>query len=380
MPINVAVLYRRYAHEKATRLLAGTLARDGRAVVSRHCLSMLDEPGGAGRLAHALQDADVAILSCGGRDINAVLRCFPPGARRPYVVSLFPGIVLRRQLDAFVTRLGCDRVLLNSPADMARYRMLCAVLRVPCNGELYGAAWFEGGSCPDDGAALPMMAQAARGGPASVFFEQAGVPHRPEDMADLARKLLDLARRNPERHFYIKIRASEPAWPGARTTPQRSISDFMGKSAMPPNVSITDAPVSTLLGLADSCLTVSSSAAIEALLRGRHVYIVADYPARQNHLAFFRKSGLLTHVAHVDFASPPVVRGAWMGRHVVDPQSHVQRVSAAIVRAQAKPRPPPARWRRWLLPLFFPDTVLPNPRTWLRQLRRAFQLLEAAGE
>src|SRR5690606_3577751 len=112
----------------------------------------------------------------------------------------------RRQLDAFVTRLGCDRVLLNSPADLARYRMLCAVLRVPCNGELYGAAWFEGAARAGEGAGpLPMTAHAARGGPASVFFEQAGVPHRPEDMADLARKLLDLARRNPERHFYIKI-------------------------------------------------------------------------------------------------------------------------------------------------------------------------------
>ncbi|SAI74838.1 Uncharacterised protein [Bordetella ansorpii] len=368
---SIAVVHRHYAHEKAARLLARSLADEGGRQVSWHGLSDYDDD--VEGLRSALGRAAIVVLSCGGRDINRILHLFPESQPRPFFVSLFPGIVLRSQLDAFITRLRCDLVLLNSRADLESYGRICDLLRVPFNGILYGAGWFEA-------AAVDRATEA----PLTVFFEQIDVPHRKPQRRALADGLARLALRHPERQFLIKAR-DPVAGTGRRSRGvdghiDDRVSDFVACQRRLPNLHISQAPVSQLLSDADSCVTISSSAAIEALLMGRRTYLLADYPARQNYGGFFQGSGLLVRLADLDPGRQPAPIKEWLHANVMDPRTTLPEIRRAIERQQKNPRPCIAARHKVLLAAYCGRAIFPEPHTFLRRTFKAFRLVEARVE
>lgn len=373
---TIVVVYRHYAHEKAARLLARALASHGGWQVLWHGLSAYDDDADA--LKKTLERASCVVLSCGGRDINRILGLFPQTRPRPVFISLFPGIVLRSQLDAFITRLRCDLVLLNSRADLQVYGRICDLLRVPFNGILYGAGWFE--------ATAEQASSDVPGAPSTtVFFEQIGVPHRLQDRQTLADGLVRLALRYPDRQFLIKSR--DPVKNAAAGTfgPHEAqsldrVSDLVARHPGLPNLHITGAAVSQLLMVADSCMAISSSAVIEALLMGKPAYLLADYPARQNFVEFFQESGLQVRLSDVDLDRRPAPDAGWMLANVTDPRTTLPAICRAVPRLQRNPRPAIAARHKVLLAASCGSGIFPDPHTFLRRTFKAFRLVEARVE
>ncbi|NYT79819.1 hypothetical protein H0A71_22900 [Alcaligenaceae bacterium] len=73
----------------------------------------LNDFGGPKEAARELNDADMVVLSCGGKDINEILSLLRDRNCKALTVALFPGIVVPEQLDAFVSRVRCSITLLN---------------------------------------------------------------------------------------------------------------------------------------------------------------------------------------------------------------------------------------------------------------------------
>ncbi|TEA78016.1 DUF6716 putative glycosyltransferase [Allopusillimonas ginsengisoli] len=363
---QVAVVFRTYAQEKATRFLCQALNDDKRfGKTKRFDLQAWKD---ADALCRALAVHDVIVFSCGGRDLNALLDRVRRKADRIKAVALFPGIVMDSQLDAFITRAGCDIVLLNSEMDAGIYRRVCHALGLQNNGIVYGAAWLEAhaGGQVDNSSAKDVVGIL----PSTAFFEQLYVPCRRKERQRLAQDLILIAERNPHRMFLIKGRSAEP---GSRQVPEalcRIIADI-GK---PVNMSFTEAPVNSVLEIVDSCLSISSSAAIEALLLRKNVYLLSGYASEGSHDQYFQDSGLIVQAEQVDFMRPPAACSRWLRENVQHPAFGLETVKHRLMQPKNELRVLPARCSITKLALAFPAVFLRHPLKSLRVVGRSFAI------
>ncbi|UXC36802.1 hypothetical protein K6V71_12470 [Cupriavidus gilardii] len=321
------------------------------------------------RLSAALQNSSIVVLSCGGRDINQILRRLDKYPSRPITVSVFPGIVVKDQFDALITRLRCDYVLLNSAADLSRYSALCRAIGLANNGLEYGASWYA----PSTSVAQPVSQPQA-----TAFFEQIDVPPAPHARRQLVSLLIRIAKKYPERDFYIKPRQSEMCFSrGSRRRRYWPLTDFLQEMDRPENLHVFDQDVEQLLARTDSCITVSSSAAIEYILAGKKAFIVSDFASVKNFSHYFCGSGLLRSFDDIDFDEPIWPDPRWVRHNVKYPD-----LPEAELRVLLKAEPGlirrgmqfsflhMAKLTLHLLPL-----LLSSPRAGARRLRRAINLI-----
>lgn len=261
---------------------------------------------GMPELAEALLAAppDVLVVALGGGGVIAAIRAlasgWPSDLRRPIVVSGYFGVVYEKVVEGLLGRAGSDIVLANSPYDVARFT------------EVYAGLGLDPGVVVETG--LPFL----RTSPAPtsphpftvVFACQPGVPATLAERDYLVRRLIKHAELHPERRVVLKLRSA----PGERVThaepyPYPAI---LRRHDAPPNLQVALGDMGETLTETDLLVTVSSTAALEAMHAGLGTVLLTDFGVREGlGNAFFVGSGCLASFDEVDAGSSPLADPEW---------------------------------------------------------------------
>ena len=236
--------------------LASALTGSG---LARDRVSRVEYGSLAGRLAGLR--ADVVVIGARGPLVRVLARDIAAGERRPVVVTGLPGISIPATRKAVVYRLQCDLFVVHSHRERREFGALSAR-----TGYAHRYAL----------ATLPFAREAISAGrrmPANagrtdlVFAAQAKVPAERADRLRVARMLLRTARADPSRRVVVKLRAA----PGEHQTHAEhdGYPELLASlGPLPENLVTSTAPMATALATAEGLVTVSSTAAIEAMARG----------------------------------------------------------------------------------------------------------------
>ena len=260
-----------------------------------------------------LEAYDLVLLGLDGRHSRYFLQKFYAAfaletSRRPVVAAYYPGILFRFHLEGMQSRMSADLVLLNSVHDC----------------ELYGAMLQGLGVAESNGIAVGLSyvgpPQPARSdGDAIVFFGQPTVPPGIHERAYLVEQLVAVAQRHPSHRVILKPRHR----PGERTLHRDRfhfdylVASYASRYGLPTNFHLSYAPVGELLVEAASALTISSTAALEALACGVPTHILTDFGIHENlgnH--FFLGSGLFATFEEIRPDMPCVVESTWSRTHI----------------------------------------------------------------
>ncbi len=241
--------------------LAAALASAGRSI-GRPAVVGLEEL--CARVAKL--QPDVVLLSLRGPLVKVVIRAITrSGGRRPVIVSGLPGISVPATRKAVALRAQADLFVVHSKREVREFTELAARMSVPMRFGL---------------ATLPFLPPPA--GPTTlsgdvIFAAQAKVPRTREDRLALLGWLAESARRHPMRRVVVKVRATH----GEQQT-HAEAHDYAQLMAVltpppPPNLVIEGGAMAAHLAGASGLVTVSSTAAIEAIALGRPVLALDDF-------------------------------------------------------------------------------------------------------
>ncbi|WP_459183604.1 DUF6716 putative glycosyltransferase [Streptomyces sp.] len=285
--------------------------------------------------------ADVLILSCVGGTVQALLHglarawCGAPG--RPVVVTGYVGVVYEKLADGLLLRAGADLVLANSAHDAERFR------------EVYSGVGAAAAADSVVETALPFLEGApyepSPDRPFTVVFAvQPSVPDNRADRTYLLRRAVEHARSHPGREVLVKLRSK----PGEQTThiEEQPYQKLVAKLDPPPNLQLVYGHMGEVLDRTDLLVTVSSTAALEALHRAIPTAVLTDLGIREplgNH--HFLGSGAYASWDQLDAGLVPQADPAWARTHGVaaagDPFGAVRdRVTALAGAAELPPLAP----------------------------------------
>jgi hypothetical protein len=253
---------------------------------------------------------DIVVLALVGGGVQAMLHGLAALGReqRPVVVTGYVGVVYEKLSDGLLLRHGADVVLANSRHDAARFRAV------------YEGVGADAGSVTE--AALPFLGGAPyrpeEGRDTVVFAVQPSVPESRADRAYLLRRLVEHARLHPEREVLLKLRSK----PGEHTThleeiPYQKLAEKL-PGGLPPNFRPVYGNMGEVLDRTDLLVTVSSTAALEALHRRIPTAVLTDLGVREalgNH--HFLGSGLLASWDRLDGGHRPTPDAEWLSRQGV---------------------------------------------------------------
>lgn len=297
------------------------------------CADLLDDPD--------LARADVLVLGTTGGTMLTMLHGLGIAWRertdRPVVVTGYVGVIYENLVDGLLLRGGSDIILANSTHDAERFREIYTALGVDTGPIVEAALPFLRGEPHDPEAA-------GRDRPFTVCFAvQPSVPGSRAGRLSLLRRLAGHARLHPDREVLIKLRNQ----PGEAVThterfpyPQllRQLPD------VPPNLRVVYGEMGTVLDRTDLLVTVSSTAAMEAIQRAIPTAILADYGVREAHgNHFFVGSGLLTSWDALDAGELPTADPAWTARHGIGARDPYLAARERLAKLRATGPLPPLR-------------------------------------
>ncbi|WP_127357992.1 DUF6716 putative glycosyltransferase, partial [Actinacidiphila soli] len=285
--------------------------------------------------------ADVLILSCVGGTVQALLhglaRAWCGAPARPVVVTGYVGVVYEKLADGLLLRAGADLVLANSAYDAERFR------------EVYSGVGAAAAADSVVETVLPFL-EGATYEPSSdrpftvVFAAQPSVPDNRADRAYLLRRAVEHARSHPGREVLVKLRSK----PGEQTThvEEQPYQKLVAKLDLPPNLKLVYGHMGEVLDRTDLLVTVSSTAALEAMHRAIPTAVLTDLGIREplgNH--HFLGSDAYASWDQIDAGLVPQADPAWARAHGVaadgDPFGAVRdRVTALTGAAELPPLAP----------------------------------------
>ncbi|MGW4887042.1 DUF6716 putative glycosyltransferase [Streptomyces murinus] len=252
---------------------------------------------------------DILVLALVGGGVQAMLH----GLRgawgtgpRPVVVTGYVGVVYEKLADGLLLRHGADLVLANSRHDADRFRAVYEGVGADASSVTEVALPFLGGA-PYSGEHDPYTV---------VFAAQPSVPDNRRDRTYLLDRLIRHARTHPEREVLLKLRSK----PGEHTThieelPYQKL--VQGKD-VPGNFRLVYGHMGEVLDRTDLLVTVSSTAALEALHRRVPTVVLTDLGVREalgNH--HFTGSGCLASWDQLDAGHRPAPDEEWVARQGV---------------------------------------------------------------
>lgn len=217
-----------------------------------------------GRLTARLAElrADVVVIGARGPLVRVLARDLAALPHRPVVVTGLPGISIPATRRAVVYRLQCDLFVLHSRRELREFAALSARTGYAHRYALATLPFARGARVAAGGAVAP--------GPAAgdlVFAAQAKVPAERADRLGIARMLVRAAEADPSRRVVVKLRAET----GEHQThvEQDGYPELLASlGPLPPNLVTSTGPMRDALTTAEGLVTVSSTAAIEAIARG----------------------------------------------------------------------------------------------------------------
>ncbi|MFC5957329.1 DUF6716 putative glycosyltransferase [Streptomyces pratens] len=327
-----ALTANRIAPENSDIRLDGYLLR-GRATPTAR---QLDEVGvradalhevTAVQFLHAMREEsyDVLVLALVGGGVQAMLhglgRVWEDGGngragrtKRPVVVTGYVGVVYEKLADGLLLRHGADLVLANSRQDAERFRAVYEGVGADAGSVTEVALPFLGGA-PYTGEHDPSAKQGGR--PYTVVFAaQPSVPENRRDRTYLLNRLVEHARRHPEREVLLKLRSK----PGEHTTHIEELpyQKLVQRLDPPANFRLVYGHMGEVLDRTDLLVTVSSTAALESLHRRIPTVVLTDLGVREalgNH--HFVGSGCLASWDQLDAGHRPVPDEEWVSRQGV---------------------------------------------------------------
>ncbi|WP_194408735.1 DUF6716 putative glycosyltransferase [Microbacterium cremeum] len=210
-------------------------------------------------LAARLRDlrADAVVLAARGPLVRVLARDVAALSPRPVIATGLPGISIPATRKAVVYRLQSDLFVVHSRRELREFGALSAR-----TGYTHRYAL----------ATLPFARsrpgrRAAAEGTDLVFATQAKVPADRADRLRIARMLVRAAEADPGRRVVVKLRAAT----GEHQThvEQDGYPELLASlGPLPPNLVTSTAAMGDALDAAEGLVTVSSTAAIEAIARG----------------------------------------------------------------------------------------------------------------
>lgn len=315
--------------------------------------------------------------------------------RRPVLVTGLPGISVPATRRAIEFRSGCDLFILHSHREVAEFATEAAGIGLPMEFGLAtlpfikqvrrdaARAGHHGGSGQDH--------QPARSGPGKIVFAaQAKVP---PDLEDRQLVLRTFAGLPPARQVVIKLRAL----PGEEQTHREHLpytelwEDLARTEGHDPHaIEFAAGSMTDVLDHADGFVTVSSTAALEAIGLGLPVLIINDFGVSAEMInEVFTGSGCLGSLDDLAGSALHTPRPDWLSRNYFhDPADDdwLLRLEGLLRRRSAGGLPAPAlrpvdgRWRqaRYGLRLVLPRPVLSASARTVQMAKRVRGLISAA--
>ncbi|WP_369171939.1 DUF6716 putative glycosyltransferase [Streptomyces sp. R28] len=258
----------------------------------------------------AQESYDVLVLSLVGGGVQAVLhglkRVWEGQAQRPVVVTGYVGVVYEKLADGLLLRHGADLVLANSRQDAERFRTVYDGVGADSSAVTEVALPFLGGE-PYAGEHDPYTV---------VFAAQPSVPDNRRDRTYLLNRLIQHARKHPEREVLLKLRSK----PGEHTTHIEELpyQKLVQGLEPPANFRLVYGNMGEVLDRTDLLVTISSTAALESLHRRIPTVVLTDLGVREvlgNH--HFVGSGCLASWDQLDDGHRPTPDEEWVSRQGV---------------------------------------------------------------
>ncbi|MER7174544.1 DUF6716 putative glycosyltransferase [Streptomyces mesophilus] len=291
-----------------------------------------------GEMERARERYDVIVLALVGGAVQAMLhglaQVWADRPERPVVVTGYVGVVYEKLADGLLLRHGADVVLANSRQDAERFRAV------------YEGVGADAGAVTE--CALPFLGgapYAAPNDPYTVCFAaQPSVPESRADRTYLLKRMIRHAKLHPEREVLIKLRSK----PGEHTTHIEELpyQKLAQKEGLPANCRLVYGHMGEVLDRTDLLVTVSSTAALEALHRRIPTAVLTDLGVREalgNH--HFTGSGCLASWTELDEGYVPVPDERWLARQGVAADgaygTAFDQARARLAELAAKPQLPP---------------------------------------
>jgi hypothetical protein len=258
----------------------------------------------------ARESYDVLVLALVGGGVQAMLhglkRVWEGDADRPVVVTGYVGVVYEKLADGLLLRHGADLVLANSRQDAERFRAVYEGVGADAAAVTEVALPFLGGA-PYTGEHDPYTV---------VFAAQPSVPDSRKDRTYLLNRLIQHARKHPEREVLLKLRSK----PGEHTTHIEELpyQKLVQRLDAPANFRLVYGNMGEVLDRTDLLVTVSSTAALESLHRRIPTVVLTDFGVREvlgNH--HFVGSGCLASWDQLDEGHRPAPDPEWVARQGV---------------------------------------------------------------
>ncbi|PSL38612.1 hypothetical protein CLV49_2237 [Labedella gwakjiensis] len=287
------------------------------------------------------------LLSVRGPMVRVLVRLVVSRHWRPVIVSGLPGITIPSNPKAVVYREQADLVVLHSRREVREFTAIAEGLGVSTRFGLATFPFLADSAARDDG----------RRRDAVVFAAQAKVPAGKQDRILLLSWLVRLAQRRPDRRIVIKVRArageaqTHPErWDYAGLLDEPELLELVG-GAVPENVVVADGPMAEHLDHAVALVTVSSTAALEAVAAGVPILLPSDFGVSAKLInVVFEGSGLFGDAEDLMAGRFSAPSGSWRGDNYLHGRAEddwVGALDALVAREREAPsRVLPQRFNR----------------------------------
>ncbi len=243
------------------------------------------------------------------------------GSHRPLVLTAYPGVLFKEINTGFANRCGVDGILFNCPYEYQLYQNFCAKHQLTNNGYLWG--W--------NFASINTVQRVQHNEPKKVrtcvFADQNVIPQSKFERCYLAQKIIELATKRPDLQVIVKLRTSSSKCNLAVFKAQYPLVELIQNSEqnLPKNLLFKTGSMADILQDCDMLVTISSTAAIEAMLLGIPTAIISDFgDIDDNGTEYFADSGCLLSFADlINGVQVHEPTHAWQQSHLA---THVDRM------------------------------------------------------
>ena len=314
MSNTACIVYEYGSQEKLAKSLAAQLAKSHWEPTLAHLDTTKDMNGFFKTLG--VLDCSAIFLTIGGPKAIEFLWLFREVCarravkRRPLLATVPAGIVLDHvRIGTYLYRHGADIVYVNT---MRERHLVEAAFRSVGGGTTRILA------CQNPilmQGPLPVAPATQRPVSTVLFAVQTDIPKSKEERAYVARRLCEYAQRHPRRTVLIKPKHRIGEKSGhPQKYPYEEI--FPKEAALygsPDNLMFTYQDMDALLDEADLLVTVSSTAALEALVRGRRAVAITDFGVKENiGNSYFLGSNILANFDDILEDRIPAAEPAWL--------------------------------------------------------------------
>ncbi|WP_062305577.1 DUF6716 putative glycosyltransferase [Demequina subtropica] len=254
-------------------------------------------------------EPDVVLLGTRGPTAWLVMeRAIATMERRPVVVTGLPGISIPAKRLGVTFRSGADLFLLHSRREIRAYEEIAA------DGALAGT--FALATLPFVADVAEVADGAAPRGSEVIFAAQALVPRLASERMRILESLIRLAQERPDLTVVVKVRAAPgEAQTHAEKDAYPDLLDQMRAEGVevPSNLVVSAESMGAHLERACGLVTVSSTAAVEAVASGVPTLVLSDFGIRDAVInPVFYRSDLLGNLGDLEEARFFSVRRDWL--------------------------------------------------------------------